>query len=141
MKLSERIIELIEKNGMTQKELAEKAGLAEITVRQYEAGKYIPKSGKLQRLADVFGVTKFFLENGEEAYTDENSVVRPTPSLYNQTRRDLENMPDYLKYLDHAKDKSINKYADLPEEAQKAIELFGEFVRDKYNSQDKDGAH
>lgn len=49
-------IKSIRKGKMTQKELAEKTGLAEITIRQYEAGKYEPKHNNLQKIADALGV-------------------------------------------------------------------------------------
>lgn len=39
------------KAGLTQKELAEKAGLAEITIRQYETNKREPRSENLKKIA------------------------------------------------------------------------------------------
>ncbi|MCD7882134.1 MAG: helix-turn-helix domain-containing protein [Lachnospiraceae bacterium] len=41
------------KKGITQKQLAEKTGLAAITIRQYESGKREPKTESLKRIALV----------------------------------------------------------------------------------------
>lgn len=59
------------KSGMTQKQLAEKIGVAEITIRQYESGKRIPKSNILIRLADTFKISIYDLL-GEKAPADYN---------------------------------------------------------------------
>lgn len=42
--------------GLTQTQLAEKAGLATVTIGQYERGGRRPKAPQLQRLADALGV-------------------------------------------------------------------------------------
>lgn len=47
--------------GMTQKQLAGETGLAEITIRQYESGKYVPKNDKLLIIAKKLGVAPFDL--------------------------------------------------------------------------------
>ena len=39
--------------GYTQKQLADKAGLAEITVRKYESGERYPKNEQLKKIADA----------------------------------------------------------------------------------------
>ena len=36
--------------GITQKELAERCGLAEVTIRKYEAGERFPKAENLKRI-------------------------------------------------------------------------------------------
>ena len=41
--------------GLTQKQLAEMLGVAEITIRQYETNKREPKIDKLSRIADALG--------------------------------------------------------------------------------------
>lgn len=51
MSISENIKYLRKQKHMTQKQLAEKTGLAVITIQQYEAGKYLPKHDKLVKLA------------------------------------------------------------------------------------------
>lgn len=44
------------KAGLTQKELAEKAGLAEITIRQYETNKREPRSESLKKIATALEI-------------------------------------------------------------------------------------
>jgi transcriptional regulator with XRE-family HTH domain len=51
MKIGEKIRALRKSNGLTQKQLAQKSGIAEITIRQYEKGDYEPKMEQLQKLA------------------------------------------------------------------------------------------
>ena len=47
--------------GLTQEELAKKAGCATITIRQYESGKREPGVEALQDIADALGVEIFEL--------------------------------------------------------------------------------
>lgn len=50
--------------GLTQKQLAEKTGIAEITIRQYESGKYKPKIDKLIKIADALNIPYYWLVAG-----------------------------------------------------------------------------
>lgn len=50
MSIAENIKYLRKQKQMTQKNLAEKSGLAEITIRQYESGKYVPKMESVYKL-------------------------------------------------------------------------------------------
>lgn len=49
--IGERIKLHRKERGITQKELARLTGLHEVTIRQYEAGKYIPKYEQLRKVA------------------------------------------------------------------------------------------
>lgn len=51
MTIGERIKFYRKQNKITQKQLGEMCDLAEITIRQYEADKYIPKIGNLQKIS------------------------------------------------------------------------------------------
>lgn len=48
--IGKKIRGLRKERGLTQKELSQRTGIAEITIRQYEAGKYIPKMEALSKL-------------------------------------------------------------------------------------------
>ena len=48
--VGKKIRALRKEKGLTQKELSARSGIAEITIRQYEAGKYIPKMETLSKL-------------------------------------------------------------------------------------------
>lgn len=56
MDIGDIIKKLRKEKGITQKKLAEMTGLAEITIRQYEAKKFVPKQAQLQKLCDAFEV-------------------------------------------------------------------------------------
>ena len=43
--------------GMTQKELAEKCGMADSAIRKYESGKVIPKIETRKRIATALNIT------------------------------------------------------------------------------------
>ena len=47
--------------GMTQKELAEKCGAAEITIRQYESNKREPRNEQLMKIARILNVELYDL--------------------------------------------------------------------------------
>ena len=47
------------KAGLTQKELANQAGLSEITIRQYEADKRQPRLETLKHISNILKVTDF----------------------------------------------------------------------------------
>lgn len=52
-----RIREARKIKGLTQKELGEKAGIAEPTIRRYELGKLNPKMETIQKIAAALGVS------------------------------------------------------------------------------------
>ena len=57
MSIGKNIKAIRKEKGLTQKKLAELSGIAEITIRQYEAEKYRPKVEQLEKLAAALGVT------------------------------------------------------------------------------------
>lgn len=52
--------------GMTQKELAEKCGMADSAIRKYESGKVIPKINTVKKIAAALNVPWYELYPGEE---------------------------------------------------------------------------
>lgn len=54
--ISQRIKELRKEKKYTQKQLAEKIGISEISIRKYESGDRIPKFEVIERLAEIFNV-------------------------------------------------------------------------------------
>lgn len=50
MSIADNIKQLRHKKHLTQKQLAERSGLAVITIQQYEAGKYNPKPNAIMKL-------------------------------------------------------------------------------------------
>lgn len=66
MTTGEKIKSFRKKQKITQKQLSEATGLAEITIRQYEANKYVPKIENLRKISSALGVKlSDFLEPGQ----------------------------------------------------------------------------
>lgn len=57
MTVGQKIKALRKKKGITQKELANITNIAEITIRQYEADKYLPKTRNLTKIAHALDST------------------------------------------------------------------------------------
>ena len=57
MSISENIRFFRKEANLTQKDLARKCGLAEITVRQYESGKREPRSSQLAKIAGALNIS------------------------------------------------------------------------------------
>lgn len=72
MTIGESIKYYRKQNKLTQKQLAKLCNLAEITIRQYEADKYVPKIGNLQKISAVLNIplTKLMEVNGEVPWAD-----------------------------------------------------------------------
>ena len=73
MALGQNIKKYRKEKKMTQKELATLVGVNEVTIRSYEAEKYRPKIGTLQKIAEALDV----------------SLVALDPVLYEKVRRVL----------------------------------------------------
>jgi repressor LexA len=66
MRVNEKIRQLREKLGITQKELAQKVGVDQTTISYYEAGKRSITVDMLQKIADALGVdVRYFFEDQE----------------------------------------------------------------------------
>lgn len=60
--------------GITQKELAERCGLAEVTIRKYEAGERFPKAENLKRITKELGVKIVVIPEKELGDKDESHI-------------------------------------------------------------------
>jgi transcriptional regulator with XRE-family HTH domain len=74
MTISEKIFELISQKGMTQKEFAERTGIAPSAVSDWKRKKTNPVSEKILIICDVLGVTPYELLSATE---DEGRRSRP----------------------------------------------------------------
>lgn len=57
----ERIKELRKEKGLTQAELAKLIGVNPVTLSRYETGDRKPKIDKLEKMAEIFGVTPSYI--------------------------------------------------------------------------------
>ncbi len=74
--IGENIRKFRKKANLTQKELAEKCGLAEITIRQYETGKRTPKTEILAKIADALGLQCRYTAGGVPYFCDSEENIR-----------------------------------------------------------------
>lgn len=77
--LGERISELLEKNGLSQRELAERVDVTEVSMSRYIKGDRVPKGPVIARIASALHTTSDYLL-GQEREEDPELV-------YDQTRR------------------------------------------------------
>lgn len=75
MSIGTKIKEIRTSRGFTQRKLAEKSGLAEITIRQYESEKREPKIDALIKIASALNVTVISFLEGYIESTDEEAIM------------------------------------------------------------------
>lgn len=95
---------LMKKNGMNQKDIAKIAGVSQQTVSLWLSGDRIPRMGKIQILADYFGIYKSELI---EEHNEENEARIRRMSRYMQIYRELspEEIDEMIKYAEFIKSK------------------------------------
>ena len=83
MTIGKTIRQTRKEKGITQKKLAELTGLAETTIRQYEADKYQPKIQQVEKIAAALGVTTFQIMGTEywDASADVQAVAQEAAAL------------------------------------------------------------
>ena len=59
--LSKRLKELLEKNNMSQRELAEKTDITEVTISRYVSAQRIPKATEILKIADALNCSCDYL--------------------------------------------------------------------------------
>ncbi len=75
---SERLEALIKEHGMTQKELAAKAGVTEAAMSHYVKGDRMPRSAVLSRIAMALNTSSDYLMEGipQDSNSDIGHVIR-----------------------------------------------------------------
>lgn len=69
MTIADRISELRCRDGLSQEELAEKAGVSRQAVSKWESNQSVPDVFNIVLLAEIFGVTTDYIINGVESQT------------------------------------------------------------------------
>ena len=95
---------LMKKNGMNQKDIAKIAGVSQQTVSLWLSGDRIPRMGKIQILADYFGIYKSELI---EEHNEENEARIRRMARYMQIYLELspEEIDEMIKYAEFIKSK------------------------------------
>lgn len=96
--------------GLSQKQLASKTGIAEITIRQYEAGRYEPKLEKLRKLASALDVTIADL-NPDCSKMSLNATA--TALKHDLPADELDILQDYRSLNNAGKTEARKRVADL----------------------------
>ena len=99
--IGERIREIRNERGLTQKTLGEKAGIAEPTIRRYELGKLNPKINTVKKIATALNVPWYELYPGEEDGEDVKLLFRSVEEAAKQTEYDerLDSASAYISTL------------------------------------------
>lgn len=103
MSVGERIRELRKAIGYTQKELAEMAGVATVSIQQYERGVRQPRIDQLNKIAAVFQVplSHFVgVEPVEILMVDPESVSKEQESKWEEENRVFRSLVEYLETID-----------------------------------------
>lgn len=91
---------LMKTNGYTAYKVSVETGIAQSTLSDWKKGKSTPKTDKLQKIADLFGVSLEYLTTGEEKENKEY-YVNPETAVLAQT---LFENKDLRVLFDAAKD-------------------------------------
>ena len=120
MTFGERLKSARNAAGLTQKELAHKAKMAEITVRNYEAGKYKPKLEHQEKLSNALGMPREELiglhreKNGGWGGTFEEGLKEMSLIGEAQARAQRKQLSWYFNKLNYVgKNKAIERVMEL----------------------------
>lgn len=101
--------------GMTQKELAEKCGMADSAIRKYESGKVIPKIDTRKRIATALNITTSDLmlpiELMEENFS--NSLNKAVEMIKVGAEKDNRLLVVYHSMNDIGQEKALGLVEDL----------------------------
>lgn len=76
MNLSEKIVTLRKRQGMSQEDLAEKLDVSRQTISRWENGTVVPDAYNILEISKVFGVTSDYLLNDEFAADDDLPQIK-----------------------------------------------------------------
>lgn len=91
MNLNEKIISLREKNGLSQKSLADKVGINKAVMNRIELGDREIRYSELKKLIDVLDVDPHYF------FSDDFNGHKY--ALFNLTQQEKEELKKYLGYL------------------------------------------
>lgn len=106
MSIGKRIREYRKALSLTQKELAEQSGIAEITIRQYENEKRTPNAAKLKSIATALKISPALLMGMDFSSFDSQVDV-------NKIRQELkedESIKNYFKILGFTLEENVSKW-------------------------------
>ena len=90
--------ELCRKHNVTPYRVCKETGITTATISNWKAGRYVPKSDKMQKIADYFGVTLEYLNTGKES---ENKEVSLTTKDNRDIAKDLDRIMGEIRKGDN----------------------------------------
>jgi transcriptional regulator with XRE-family HTH domain len=99
--LGRRILQLRNRRGLSQGDLANRVGSTPTQISKYERGAYEPKAELLARLADALGTSTDFLITGREP---DNDLEALRPRLEQLPSELYTGLIEFLDRLLHAHD-------------------------------------
>ncbi len=145
MSIGESIRNLRKKAGFTQKQLAKKVGVNEVTIRSYEAEKYNPKMNTLTKLCVALDckITDLIDEDSKKYYrmfdyTEENEQRQGKGSAkkapkFSDSNNDIYTDPNLQKLYEAAIVKAV-RHEELTEEEEQVIIGIPRQLRQKSDS-------
>lgn len=118
MPISENIKALRDKYGITQKELAEIAGVSDKAVSTWELGTYEPRMGAIQKIADHFGIQKSNLIEDGGMQLIPSKKEAPSLDLSKEASARLEYLLTMVDSLNDEEWQKVKDYLDLLKAAQ-----------------------
>ena len=115
--IGDKIKELRLRNGLTQKSLGEKCGIAEPTIRKYELGKLNPKVETVKKIADALNVSVSEIMDWskfDEQYphlADEVKLIESVENEYGEGSGELLDL--FSKLNAKGKEKAVDSLSDL----------------------------
>lgn len=131
--LGEKIKELRQENNLTQKKLAEMAGISEISVRKYESGDRLPKYDVVEKFSTIFNVqTDYIL--GRSDYRKFNNVILHDDFQALAKIIELSNNPKLSKLITNIVDTMfLTIFSDSKEGNLDKLNLIHDLYRNIYN--------
>ena len=142
--IGENIKKFRKKANLTQKELANKCGLAEITIRQYETGKREPRREQQEILCDKLGITLADLFSHKQVFSDKKhdiqELIKTITKIIQETKdsdeseqdksKDLTILNNYLKQV-----QQLDNTLDLALEADTEFKETIEYIENENSSE------
>ena len=109
--ISEKIFELILRNGMTQKEFSEETGISQSTISDWKRKGTNPSADKILKICEVLKVTPYELLGENET---ERNAGNPEMSAGNETEKII--LEGFRNLSDRKKERILGYLAALQED-------------------------
>lgn len=95
--------QLCAKHNVTPYRVCKDTGLTTATISNWKAGRYTPKSDKMQKIADYFGVSLEYLMTGQESLKEKSSELNARDE-----RNIAKDLDDIMEKLTNKEDGPLN---------------------------------